>query len=280
MRSLGKPIALFLIPLAVFTASVASVRMGCPPSDEEGSALDTQSFATKKQKVQCFYTSGSRCTYSLNGTVDVVESTDPSHICPEKLVQVTTASSPSQLPTLTTAFSSSLFGSSPPPPSAPTSTISSPSPPSSAPTRTVPRPSVATTKLPAVIAGIALSVVSLVGIVLFVICRRRRRRRRTSQSHPCLDEEQNIPPDSGNLMSEEGNRATEVVVAVAGTSAPSNEIQHGNEEPPNNRVEGEGGGGETRRDETLTERMHRVEAQMDALLTMGLSGSAPPSYKG
>ncbi|KAJ6452381.1 hypothetical protein C8R47DRAFT_287716 [Mycena vitilis] len=67
MRSLGSLIGLFLIPLAVLTASVASVRMGCPPSDAGGSALDApQSFATKEQRVLCFYASGSRCAYRGN----------------------------------------------------------------------------------------------------------------------------------------------------------------------------------------------------------------------
>ncbi|KAJ6471575.1 hypothetical protein C8R47DRAFT_1222110 [Mycena vitilis] len=126
----------------------------------------------------------------------------------------------------------------------------------------------------AVIAGAVVTVVFLAGIVLLVLWMKRRRRLRAlqSDSEPYLDEER---PTEGVAQR---NLATKAWVS-AGTG-PNSSHPDGTragidsaEDVSANTMEGPQG-------DTLAQRVRRVEAQLEALLTLGLRESAPPSYRG
>ncbi|KAJ6472936.1 hypothetical protein C8R47DRAFT_1324579 [Mycena vitilis] len=132
---------------------------------------------------------------------------------------------------------------------------------------------------PAVIAGSVVSgVVFLVGLALILLWMKRCRRNRAPQSHlePYISEEGQISKDRvarRNVPNKEG------ILAVAGSISLPDGIRPAIETvdriPSDTRLEPG-----TPQNETMTQRMHRVEAQLEALLTTGLHDSAPPSYGG
>ncbi|KAJ7469563.1 hypothetical protein FB451DRAFT_354844 [Mycena latifolia] len=132
----------------------------------------------------------------------------------------------------------------------------------------------------AVIAGSVGAVGLLVGALLLVLWYKRRRRRRHIE-HSLLPRQyvgviQEIPasekavaPTLPSIQSESGSKP------LTGTSSQADLIRAPTEDEAPADVDMEVG---RHGDETLNERVRRVEAQLESLLTVGLHVSAPPSY--
>jgi flagellar biosynthesis/type III secretory pathway M-ring protein FliF/YscJ len=126
----------------------------------------------------------------------------------------------------------------------------------------------------AAIAGSVVSFGFVVWVVLFVLWIRRRRQRLGQNTHP----EQYV----GDPMAERPpGRRRKLHIAPFGIALVSArrdqrrvEAAAESDVVPNDRRE-DG----TSRDEALTERLRRIEVQLQTLLDMGLPEGAPPSYR-
>ncbi|KAJ7660108.1 hypothetical protein DFH06DRAFT_390707 [Mycena polygramma] len=298
--SLEASIGLFLVPLAAFAAALVPA---CPSKD---SAVRDSNPAGDGSNWLCDCSSSAVCAYTNIGTINPRLTPDPrgsaevahAHILAksESVVPIIptlpTLSLPrisvpgiSNLPTsshIKIPASSVKTNSSPSFPSSSSSSIppsSSSSPVPSSPSSTTNDSKLHRTDArPAVIAATVLSVGFLVGIVLIVLWMRKRRRLRTLQSHPepYIDEEARLPQDS---IGPRNHPNKERFDAATGSPSASDSIRAGSESVDEVRwnIRSEEGAPQN---ETLTQRMHRVEAQLEALLALGFPDSAPPSYRG
>ncbi|KAJ6457007.1 hypothetical protein C8R47DRAFT_1227657 [Mycena vitilis] len=278
--------------LVVTTVSVAST-LACPPSDDAGYALELQEAGDPKSgeddsipEIGCNYFNTNGTCFYVNGTLDTASDLIN---CPRSLEEVigapksslgaSTVSVPTPASSSTTPASSSRKAT----PTIDTETASE----SNSPTLSMAAgPSLAMKAAksrrnkarPAVIAGIVLSVGCLVGIAVVVSWTRRRRQLALqSNPYPYINDEERLPPGSiaqPDILEKGGTSAV-----ACGNTSPTDEIRAGNEFVDGLRanIRSEEGAPQN---ETLTERMHRVEAQLGALLAIGLRDSAPPSYRG
>ncbi|KAJ7480832.1 hypothetical protein FB451DRAFT_1171420 [Mycena latifolia] len=127
----------------------------------------------------------------------------------------------------------------------------------------------------AAIAGSVVAVCIVVGVLLLILWRRRRvAQLMLPRQFPRDEIRTAMRPTRGADAEKNTDREP-----LGGTSHQADFMRAGpeNEVPSNAELED---GNNRNREEALTERMRRVEAQLESLLTLGVPEGAPPSYAG
>ncbi|KAJ7480824.1 hypothetical protein FB451DRAFT_1394885 [Mycena latifolia] len=127
----------------------------------------------------------------------------------------------------------------------------------------------------AAIAGSVVAVCIVVGVLLLILWRRRRvAQLMLPRQFPRDEIRTAMRPTRGADTEKNTDREP-----LGGTSHQADFMRAGpeNEVPSNAEVEADNN---HNREEGLTERMRRLEAQMESLLTLGVPEGAPPSYAG
>ncbi|KAJ7872348.1 hypothetical protein B0H14DRAFT_2722361 [Mycena olivaceomarginata] len=308
MPSLWRLAWLGLVPIVVMAAGITVNGLTCPDSDKRGNSWTNTVFNVRDNTIkECDYSGGALCAYFANGIVNPANSTDEDNVCPDELLGVpsnsATSAATAQSPPTNSASKSSSAGhtsqsqplssfdpssasrsaSSTAPTRSQTSetgsgTVRSPNTssdltPSSSSTSTSPQANRAKIRT-AAIAGSVVSFGFVVGVVLFVLWIRRRRQRLGQNTHP----EQYV----GDPMTERSpGRRPKLHIAPFGIALVSARRDQRRVEaaaesdvvPIDRREDG------TSRDEALTERLRRIEVQLQTLLDMELPEGAPPSYR-
>ncbi|KAJ7917707.1 hypothetical protein B0H13DRAFT_1870009 [Mycena leptocephala] len=301
---------------AAVAAGITFNGLSCPDTDESGSNWTNSIVNIQDNTQTCDYSSGASCAYFTDGSANTADSTDRKHLCPDTLDGVSshsttpTPSPPQSSPPPTTSTDSSTsetssvgptksqirtssVGSSSSSrstistaPSFPTSgteastaqihstsdnpsSTSSPSPQPKLHDHGIRKQSCRIRARNAAIAGSIVSLSALGGSVLLVIWIRRRRTHHRRQPEQYINSEHT--PQGPSIMQQKGD------TPVTDIFSPLNQvlIEPQNELLPHARIEEE-----SPRDETVAQRLRRVEAQLETLLSMGLHESAPPSYRG
>ncbi|KAJ7356675.1 hypothetical protein DFH08DRAFT_462601 [Mycena albidolilacea] len=255
-----------------------AAQLACPSVDKEGNDLIGN--ASTGPDFNCFYFSDEICLYDAAGELETGASEGS---CPSQMVAPGSAGNHSQSSTPTSgttssssqsmSSSSTLITSKGVATQSPTSSssllISSPPIPGDSPIATNP---VASPTLSvaanlsnrnggrtAAIAGSLAAVCVLIGIVVLIFWIRRRRKLREQARLPeqFVEAQERVLQDNLRLK--------------AGIARPANNLQRA--DPANDPENGEG-------DEPMIMRMRRMEAQLQAILTMALPEGSPPSYTG
>ncbi|KAJ6580107.1 hypothetical protein DFH09DRAFT_1146488 [Mycena vulgaris] len=264
-RCIPLPASVFCFALWLLAISTNVTDLGCPPVDKNGTALG--GVQRLGNNFQCGYLSEAGtvlCDYFPGDTVALLP--DSPSTCPDNLL-VATASSVAASSTVDSPISpgintlSSTHTSTAPSGLHPSSSTSSST---TATTTTTSRPSssrpAASQELntsrkrvpPGAIAGAIVGAGALVGVSVLLLWLRRHRQR----SDPRMLSRQYIV-DEINLSQEKGHRLDPIRDGVSAADA----LENG--DPTN---------------ETLTQRMRTVEAQLAVLLTHGVPEGSPPGY--
>ncbi|KAF7362911.1 hypothetical protein MVEN_00642000 [Mycena venus] len=242
-----------------------AAQLECHSVDKEGHKLTGN--GEDAGDLSCVYGSSGTCVYNAAGDLNTEAS--PA-LCPSQMVNAASVGNDSQTATSTsgTSISSSIStsgtttGKSPPVSSSPIpSNFPSATNPIASPTlSTAANPSNKNGIRTAAVAGSVTAVCVLIAIAVLIFWIRRRRKLVKQSRLP----EQFVEAREQLLQDNSWPKG--------GIASPSNNVQRADPvdiEPDNNED-----------DEPITARMRRMEAQLQAILTMGLPEGSPPSYTG